>query len=177
MGNYFFIGLEGTSLTENEANFIVKNNIGGVTLFGRNYESPQQLHKLCSDLHALRKKTADGVPLLIGIDMEGGRVHRLKAPFTQWPSLELIGNLNSTSVAFKFGQAMGAELHAMGINLNYSPCLDVFTNPKNEIIGDRSFSSDPEIVATLGSALTRGFIKSEIFTLCKAFSWSWKYPS
>lgn len=100
IGQLFFIGLEGHALTPKEADFIVKNDIGGVTLFGRNLKTPVELHKLCSDLHNLKSKMPSKAPLFIAIDMEGGRVHRLKPPFTQWPSLGKLAALDSTSVAF-----------------------------------------------------------------------------
>lgn len=108
-------------------------------------------------------------PPFIAIDMEGGRVHRLKAPFTQWPSLAKLGALDSTSVAFKFANFMGLELRAMGINLDFAPCIDVLTNKDNALIGDRSFGSDPEFVAKMASALVRGYIKAGIIPCAKHF--------
>ncbi len=169
VGQLFFIGLEGYELTAKEADFIVKNDIGGVTLFGRNLKSPLELHKLCSDLHNLKSKTASKAPLFIAIDMEGGRVHRLKPPFTQWPSLQHVAKLESTSVAFKFANVMGTELRAIGINLDFAPCVDVLTNEKNVLIGDRSLGSNPEEVGKMASALVRGYIKAGVVACAKHF--------
>lgn len=169
VGQLFFIGLEGPELTTQEADFIIQNDIGGVTLFGRNLKSPIELHKLCSDLHNLKTKTASKAPLFIAIDMEGGRVHRLKPPFTQWPSLGQLAKLDSTSIAFKFANAMGVELRAIGINLDFAPCVDVLTNPKNILIGDRSIGTDPEAVGKMASALVRGYIKAGIIACAKHF--------
>src|SRR6185437_13036617 len=95
IGQLFFIGLEGPSLSAKEAEFIVNNDIGGVTLFARNLTTPQELHKLCTSLQNLKAKLPSKAPLFIAIDMEGGRVHRLKAPFTQWPSLGKLSKLDS----------------------------------------------------------------------------------
>ena len=86
IGQHLIIGLKGTSLTNEESKFIVDNNIGGVILFDRNSESPEQLRQLCLDVQKLRHKLPDKQPLFISIDMEGGRVARLKAPFTRWPA-------------------------------------------------------------------------------------------
>lgn len=169
LGQLFIIGLRGKTLTPSEAEFIVRNNIGGVILFDRNIESPQQVHELVTSVQALRHKTRDKLPLFISIDMEGGRVARLKKPFTEWPPIGRIGALDSTSVAFKFAHSMGLELKAVGINLDFAPCVDVLTNPKNVLIGDRSLSSDPEKVAKLSSALVRGYIKSGIIACAKHF--------
>ncbi len=169
IGQLFWIGLEGPTLTGKEAEFMVENNIGGVTLFGRNLENPQQVHKLCTDLHNLRYKMPTKTPPFVAIDMEGGRVHRLKAPFTQWPALGKLAELDSTSVAFKFGNMMGQELRALGVNVDFAPCVDVMTNPKNILIGDRSLGTDPEEVAKLASGLVRGYIKAGIVPCAKHF--------
>src|SRR5580704_6586223 len=138
IGQQMIIGLKGKTLLPEEADFIVENNIVGVILFARNIESPDQVRELVISLQALRAKMPDQAPLFVSIDMEGGRVHRLKAPFTQWPALGLVGKIQSTSVAFRFAQAMGQELKSVGINFDFAPCLDIFTNPKNAVIGDRS---------------------------------------
>lgn len=169
IGQLLIIGIRDKVLTQDEAEFIIKNNIGGVILFARNIESPEQVHALCTQIQALRHKTRDKLPLFIGVDQEGGRVARLKSPFTVWPPLSYIGKLDSTSVAFKFALSMGAELRAVGINMDFAPCVDVLTNPKNTVIGDRSLSSDPEQVAKLASALVRGYIKSNIIPCAKHF--------
>lgn len=169
IGQQMIIGIEGLALKREEADFIAKNNIGGIILFKRNVESPEQIRELTAELQSLRNKTSDKLPFLVSIDMEGGRVHRLKPPFTQWPSLAAVGKIDSTSVAFRFAQAMGEELKAVGINFDYAPCLDIFTNPKNTVIGDRALSTQAEPVARLGSALVRGYIKAGVLPCAKHF--------
>jgi beta-N-acetylhexosaminidase len=169
IGQLFIIGISGPVLREDEAQFIIKNNIGGVILFDRNIESPKQLHTLCSEIHNLKDQLPDKLPLFISIDMEGGRVARLKEPFTVWPPLKNLGDLDSTSLAFDFAQCMGNELSSVGINLDFAPCTDTLTNPKNEIIGDRAISHDPEQVSKVGSALVRGYIKANIIPCAKHY--------
>ncbi len=169
IGQLLFIGIRGKTLTQDETEFLIKNNIGGVILFARNIESPEQVHALCTQIQAVRHKTRDKLPLFIGVDQEGGRVARMKAPFTQWPPLATVGKLDSTSVAFRFAMDMGSELKAVGINTDFAPCVDVYTNPKNEVIGDRAISTDPEQVAKIASALVRGYIKSGIIPCAKHF--------
>jgi beta-N-acetylhexosaminidase len=169
IGQQMVIGLQGTTLSNEESTFISKNNIGGVILFKRNIESPQQLRDLSTSLQSLRKSTSDQAPLFISVDMEGGRVHRMKPPFTQWPALAYVGKLDSTSVAFRFAQAMGEELRAVGVNLDFAPCIDIFSNPANTVIGDRSLGGNAEAVARLGSALVRGYIKADIIPCAKHF--------
>lgn len=169
LGQLFFIGLSGPALTSDEKKFIVENNIGGVTLFGRNCVAPEQIHALCSELQSLRQQMPDKAPLFIAVDMEGGRVARLKAPFTVWPPARQVSQLDSTSMAFEAAQAMGRELRAVGINLDFAPCVDVLTNPKNQVIGDRSYGEHPEQVSKIASAVVRGYIKSDILPCAKHF--------
>lgn len=169
IGQSLFIGVSGLTLTPEEKTFIAKNNIGGVTLFGRNLQSPEQVRDLCAEIQSLHQQQADRAPLFIGIDMEGGRVHRLKKPFTQWPPAARLGEIDNATVSFHFAMRMGQELKAVGINLNYAPCLDILTNPTNPAIGDRAISSNPAIVEKHASGLVRGFIKSEIVSCAKHF--------
>ncbi len=169
IGQLFIIGLSGPELTESEELFLMNNNIGGVILMGRNVQAPAQVHHLCSTIQSLRHKTKFKTPFFISIDMEGGRVARFKEPFTKWPSLRKLGELDSPSLAFNMAMFMGKEMRAVGINLDFAPCVDVLTNPTNAAIGDRSLSSDPENVAKMSSALIRGYMKSEIITCAKHF--------
>jgi beta-N-acetylhexosaminidase len=169
LGQMFFIGISGHSLTSEEKDFIVENDIGGIILFSRNVKDPEQISKLTSDIQSLSQQTESKLPFVISIDMEGGRVHRLKSPFTIWPAMKHLGLSDSPQLAFDVGKALASELAAVGINLDYTPCLDVLLNPKNEIIGDRSFGSDPDHVAKIASGLIRGFKKAGVMTCVKHF--------
>lgn len=169
IGQHILIGVSGLTLTDWEKKFIVQNNISGVVLFARNVSEPKQIRDLCAEIQSLRHQTIEKTPLYIGIDMEGGRVARLKAPFTQWPPLKKLGDLDSPTASFHFSHAMGMELKSVGINLDFAPCIDVFTNPKNTVIGDRAVSSDPEMVAKHASALIRGYLKAEVIPCGKHF--------
>lgn len=169
IGQQIIMGLKGHRLEKQEADFIIANNIGGIILFTRNVESPRQLRDLNAAIQELRHQMPDKAPLFISIDMEGGRVLRLKAPFTKWPALAHVGKIGSPSVAFRFAQAMGDEMKAVGINLDYAPSVDIFTNPANTVIGDRALSTKAEDVAKLGSALVRGYIKAGVIPCAKHF--------
>lgn len=169
IGQLLFIGVSGESLTSEEKTFIVENNIGGVVLFGRNLKTPQQIHALCSEIQSLRHRMPDKAPLFIGVDMEGGRVRRLKEPFTPWPALSKLGDLDNPTVTYHFSHCMGLELKAAGFNLDFAPSVDVLTNPKNTVIGDRALSTDAKMVDKHASALVRGYIKAGILTCAKHF--------
>ena len=123
-------------------------DLGGVTLFGRlgNIESPEQVAGLAFDIRSL----APDMPPWIGIDQEGGRVARLRAPFTEWPPMAVLGRSEDPKLAGRFARALAAELAAVGISLDYAPVLDIHTNPKNPVIGDRALGERPDTVARLG---------------------------
>lgn len=169
VGQHMLIGVSGPALSNDEKKFIIDNNISGVVLFDRNLVEPKQIRELCAEIQSLRHKMEDKAPLFIGIDMEGGRVARLKAPFTVWPPLKKLGDLDAPTVSFHMANRMGQELHAVGINLDFAPCVDIFTNAKNTVIGDRSISGDPEMVAKHASALVRGYVKSGVMSCAKHF--------
>ena len=98
--------------------------------------------------------TAD-VPAWVSVDQEGGRVARLKAPFTEWPPMATLGRSGDVQLAERFARALATELRAVGITLDFAPVLDVHTNPKNPIIGDRALAERAEDVARSGSAIVR----------------------
>ena len=166
---FLWIGLKGTTLSNEERDFITNHPPGGVILFTRNYESPEQVYELNKEIQNLCTTNGHKAPAFIGIDMEGGRVQRLKDPFTIWPPMNKVSALDSTSKAYDLGLAMGNELKAVGINMDFSPCVDTLLNNENEVIGDRSFGNDPEEVGKYGSAVIRGLSKAGILTCVKHF--------
>ena len=160
-------GFEGTCLNSQTEKLISEKGIGGLILFERNFENPEQLKKLIGDLQSVVAKGSP--PLFISVDQEGGRVSRLKEPLTQFPPICCLGKANSDDLAYRFGFAMGNEMRAVGINMDYAPVLDVHSNPENPIIGKRSISSDPEIVAKLGCQIIRGFKDAGVCPVGKHF--------
>ena len=126
-------------------------DLSGVTLFGRlgNIESPEQVAGLAFDVRNLGVE----MPGWVGIDQEGGRVARLRSPFTEWPPMAVLGRSDDPALARRFAAALGAELAAVGISLDYAPVLDIHTNPKNPVIGDRALGEKPETVAKLGRVI------------------------
>ncbi|HTP41357.1 MAG TPA: beta-N-acetylhexosaminidase [Nitrospiria bacterium] len=164
-GQLLVVGFDGTAATPRLKRLIQKERIGGVILFSRNIESPRQL----SALTAALRKSAGERSLLIGIDQEGGRVQRLPKPFTQWPPVNRLGAAQSHDLAYQMGQAIGLELSAVGVNLDFAPVLDVGTATKNPIIGDRAFSHDPAVVAALGLAFIVGLQDQGVIACGKHF--------
>lgn len=165
VGQLVISGIEGTSLLDAEREFLEKNNIGGIILFEKNFDSPAQLAELINQIQTCR----DDYPLFITIDQEGGRVKRLKHSFFQSPSMFDIAKHDSPKLTFEVHKLMADQLKACGINLDYSPCCDIWSNPKNNVIGDRAFGTTPDIVEKHVSAAIRGLQTGKIISCAKHF--------
>jgi beta-N-acetylhexosaminidase len=126
-------------------------DLGGVILFSRNVEAPEQVVELAADSEALGRRA----PAWVSVDQEGGRVARLQEPFTRWPPMAALGRAKSDALAERFARALALELKAVGITLDYAPVLDIHTNPRNPIIGDRALAEKADEVARLGAAIIR----------------------
>lgn len=136
-------------------------DLGGIILFARNVESPEQVADIARDAQAL----AGDMPLWVSVDQEGGRVARLKSPFTVWPPMITLGRSGDEQLVSRFAKALAAELAAVGISLDYTPVLDILTNPKNPAIGDRALGERAEDVAKLGRVLIET-LQSEGIAAC-----------
>ncbi|MBI4887114.1 MAG: beta-N-acetylhexosaminidase [Acidobacteria bacterium] len=139
--------------------------LGGIILFTRNIEAPEQVAELACDAQSLGGE----LPLWVSVDQEGGRVARLRAPFTEWPPMAALGRSGSVALASRFASALAAELKAVGVTLDYAPVLDIHTNPDNPVIGDRALAGDAETVGRLGRAIIRGLQESGVAACGKHF--------
>lgn len=168
VGQLFTVGFNGYSVPADFKKFIQDYNLGGVIYFKRNVQSPGQLAELSNEIQFQCRKP-DSPGLLITIDHEGGKINRLVKPFTKFPGNENLGDLGSPKVAFEFGMILGKELKAVGINVNFAPVIDVYTNQENSVIRNRAFSADPEVCARMGSAVCRGIQKMGVMAVAKHF--------
>lgn len=126
-------------------------DLGGIIFFARNIDSPEQV----ADLSREAQELAGDIPLWISVDQEGGRVARLRRPFTLWPPMAVLGRSGDEALAARFARALAAELTAVGISMDYTPVLDILTNAANPVIGDRALADRADEVARLGSVLIR----------------------
>jgi beta-N-acetylhexosaminidase len=153
LGKLFLVGFFGTRFTSELSDFLDELHPCGVILFGRNIEDPVQLATLNHDIqrHWL-KRTGRG--LFIGVDQEGGRVRRLKEPFTVFPAARDLAQRPDLSHAVReFSRITARELRLVGINLDFVPVLDVLDRSIDDaasVIGDRSFGAEADIVSRLG---------------------------
>ena len=144
----------------------------GVTLFrAPNVRNPAQVRRLTSGLQAAagRGAAGDGLPLLIAADQEGGQLLALGDGFTPFGSPMAIGATGDAALAERVGTAIGRELRAVGVNVNYAPVLDVAVNPANPALGIRSFGDDPNAVARLGAAWLGGLQAAGVAGVGKHF--------
>ncbi len=156
-------GFHGTSADDPEPTALAALGVGGFVIFGRNVESPEQVHSL---LAGLREKRGD---VLFAVDQEGGRVARLRAPLTVWPAMEKVGDVGDVDTAREVGRALGAEIAAVGFNVVFAPVLDVRFEGTTIAIGDRALSKDAATVAALGNALIDGFQQAGLVACGKHF--------
>lgn len=136
-------------------------------MFKDNINDSNQLLQLINNIKDINSKNK--IPLFISIDEEGGRVSRLPKEIKKLPSNEVIGNINDKKLTYDIGKTIGYSLKSFGFNMDFAPVLDINSNPNNKVIGDRSFSSNKNIVANLGVSEINGFKSSNIISVAKHF--------
>jgi len=171
------IDIAGTALTKADRQRLKHPLVGGLILFARNWQDRAQLTALCQ---AIKKIRAD---LLICVDHEGGRVQRFKTDgFTHLPPMRALGEMwmappqakhhagpmDATNAATACGYVLGAELRACGVDLSFTPVLDLDFG-ESSVIGDRSFHRDPRVVALLAKSLMQGLLQSGMANCGKHF--------
>lgn len=163
------IDLRGHAIADDEREWLRSPLVGGVILFTRNFESLEQVRALVAEIHAVRQP-----PLLVTIDHEGGRVQRFRNPFFKLPPFRALGHLydedrdRALKTAAAFGWLMAAELRAIGVDMSFTPCVDLDLG-LSEIIGDRAFHSDARVVAALARRFTAGAKRAGMAVTAKHF--------
>jgi beta-N-acetylhexosaminidase len=165
IGQLLIGSLPATTITPELRSLAREFQLGGVIWFSRNIEAPEQVAELSHEVQQLATES----PLWVSVDQEGGRVARLRAPFTEWPPMAVLGRSGDATLAMRFAAALARELKAVGITLDYAPVLDIHTNPKNPIIGDRALAETAEEVARLGAAVIRGLQENGVAACGKHF--------
>jgi beta-N-acetylhexosaminidase len=159
----------GKSLSDDDLRRLHHPLTGGVILFARNYESRAQVTALCAAIHHARPG------MLIAVDHEGGRVQRFRSDgFTRLPAMRALGQLwdrdvlQSCKVATALGYVLAAELRACGVDLSFTPVLDLDYGP-SEVIGDRAFHRDPRVVTMLAKSINHGLLQAGMANCGKHF--------
>ncbi|ALC87557.1 beta-hexosaminidase [Bacillus sp. FJAT-22090] len=166
VGQMIFAGIDGTSLSKESRLLISNDKVGGIILFKDNLKDVNQSISLLNELKGENEKNK--FPIFLGVDQEGGRVSRLPE-LIQLPTNQEIGRLNDSSLSYNIGNLLGKELNAFGFNLDFAPVLDINSNPKNPVIGDRSFGNNARIVSTLGIQTMKGIQHQRVIPVVKHF--------
>ncbi len=166
------VGFHGTDRSPEIRDFLDDLNPCGVILFARNIENPEQTARLNREIqtHALQK-SREGV--FIGVDQEGGRVRRLREPYTEFPpALTLAASKNPEAAVREFGLVTAREIRLVGFNTDFVPVMDVLGQRENlasSVIGDRSYGFDPTVVSGLGRVVIESMRSQGVIPCCKHF--------
>ncbi|KAL1853477.1 hypothetical protein Plec18170_005474 [Paecilomyces lecythidis] len=170
VGQLFVVGFHGTAPGPMIKTLIRDYGVGAIILFKRNIVDAAQLQSLTLGLQQEAKDAGHEYPLFIGIDQENGLVTRISPPVvSQLPGPMALGATDSPELAYEVGKATGRTLEFFGINMNYSPVCDINSEPRNPVIGVRSFGDDPEFVGRFASAMAEGLRESNIVPTVKHF--------
>lgn len=169
VGQMFICGFDDITANEHARALIEQFHVGGIIYFRRNVRSLSQLSALSASLQELAA-AGDQPPLFIAIDQEGGMVARIDQDgISRIPGNMALGAAGGEEDAYAASKICARELRSVGVNMNFAPCLDVNNNPRNPVIGVRSFGEDPEAVARLGCAVIRGYQEEAVSATAKHF--------
>ena len=168
VGQLLLLGFGGTQMDVTISSFLDEMQPGGVALFSRNVSDPEATMQLIREVrtHDPRGGT---LPMFVAVDQEGGSVVRLKTQAAILPSAMALGATDDPALARRVGQALGRDLLAWGFNMNLAPVLDVSSNPKNPVIGVRSFGGDPVRVGEVGVGYIDGLTDVGVVAVAKHF--------
>jgi beta-N-acetylhexosaminidase len=166
-GQLLMVGIPGPAMEAVARSLVRDLRVGGVILFARNIQSPAQVWELNLDLQR-EALAATGRPLLMAVDQEGGRVQRLKAPFTLIPPARQLGTSHTPAEVERLARQVARELALVGVNVNLAPVLDVARTPDCPQ-WDRSYSSDPQQAARYALAAIRGYRSGGVLPVAKHF--------
>lgn len=167
IGQLVISGVESTSIDPTIQDFIQKKYIGGVILFSRNVSTAQQVLNLTNSIKDTNK--SNKIPLFISVDEEGGLVSRLPKEFIKLPKNSYIGEIDNPKFSYDIGKSIGKELSSLGYNMDFAPVMDINSNPKNPVIGARSFGNNEKIVSELGIETMKGLQSENIIPVIKHF--------
>lgn len=161
------IDIAGTQLTDDDREVLSAHEVGGIILFARNVDTPEQVRQLCDEIHQIKND------IIIGVDQEGGRVARLRKGFSPLPAMGKLGDLfendpcKALALSYDCGYLMAVEVMAVGIDISFAPVLDI--NGVSEVIGDRSFHHNTQAIVALSMQFMRGMKAAGMATTGKHF--------
>ncbi|MCL2243064.1 MAG: glycoside hydrolase family 3 protein [Treponema sp.] len=169
LAQVFMLGWVGAEPSPLILDWIRQRNIGGVKIFGWNTADTQRLARTVGELQEISLAGAFRIPLLIATDQEGGWIRHVKGSTSETPGNMAIGASGYPRDAYLSGYYIGKELALIGINMNFAPTVDLFTNRDSELIGPRAFGSDPVRAGILGSAFAKGQLAAGVIPTAKHY--------
>jgi beta-N-acetylhexosaminidase len=169
LGQVFMIGYVRQEPSPELLDWIRRRNLGGVKIFTRNVDTLEGLARAIRRMQEQAAETRLAIPLFIATDQEGGWVRHIKAETSQSAGNIALGAGGLPRDALLTGYYLGRELAALGINMNFAPTIDLYSNPSASVIGPRAFSSDPAVTSLLALAYFKGLAKSGVISTAKHF--------
>ena len=166
VGQLLLAGIDGLTAGEDAVYAVQTLRVGSIILFRRNVDTCAQAAALVTELKALN---GDHIPLFIAMDEEGGPVSRMPADITDLPSACTYGKTGDEELCFRLGQALAAQCAAIGVNVDFAPVADIWSNPSNTVIGKRAFGTDADSVSALMLQAARGLSSSGVIPVVKHF--------
>ncbi|MEY8745337.1 beta-N-acetylhexosaminidase [Paenibacillus tundrae] len=167
IGQMILAGVQGTELDDQGKKMISDQKVGGIIFYANNVTTLDATAKFIQSIkHANR---SNPVPIFMSVDQEGGKVSRMPDSVESIPSNRTVGDTNQAKLAETMGQLLARQVKLVGFNLDFAPVLDVNSNPKNPVIGDRSFGSSADLVAKMGVAEMKGLRSEGVIPVVKHF--------
>ena len=163
IGQLMVVGFQSNEVDSHIQTMIQEYKVGGVILFDRNMETPEQVAALNNQLQNLAMENEHQIPLFISVDQEGGQIVRMKDQVSPIPSQQTLGQQNDPNEVYRIAQRTGKELAAMGFGVNYAPVLDLSSTDS------RSFGEDPDQASILGNKVVTGLMDSGMIATLKHF--------
>lgn len=167
MGQMVISGIDKYNYDSNAKSLLTDYKVGGFIILSQNVKTSNQLLKLVNDIKSGNSNSK--IPLFLSIDQEGGRIDRMPKEINRYPTNKDIGIKNSENLSYNIGASLGFEVKSFGFNMDFAPVLDINSNPKNPVIGDRSFGPNSDIVSNLGIQTMKGINSQNVISIVKHF--------
>ncbi|WP_260866127.1 beta-N-acetylhexosaminidase [Paenibacillus xylanexedens] len=167
IGQMILAGVQGTKLDDQGKKMISEQKVGGIIFYANNVTTIEATAQFIQSIKEANR--SNPVPIFLSVDQEGGKVSRMPDSVESIPSNRTVGDTNQAKLAETMGQLLARQVKLVGFNLDFAPVLDVNSNPKNPVIGDRSFGSSADLVAKMGVAEMNGLRSEGVIPVVKHF--------
>ncbi|WP_241230757.1 beta-N-acetylhexosaminidase [Paenibacillus sp. PAMC 26794] len=167
IGQMILAGVQGTTLDDQAKQMITNQKVGGIIFYANNVSTLEGTAKFVKSIKEANQ--SNPVPIFMSVDQEGGKVSRMPETVESIPSSRKVGETKDSALAETMGELLARQVQLAGFNVDFAPVLDVNSNPKNPVIGDRSFGSSAELVSRMGIAEMKGLRSEDIIPVVKHF--------